>query len=82
MADYYINLDEELGLNAVTKVLEAMSEVKEDDTLIISMDSDDAAQSRHLAELLENNGFEYLPKGSHSGEKYTLIAHLQNRKEG
>lgn len=80
MAEYYINFDRELGLNANTKLLDVMNNVKQDDELIITMDSNDAAQSRFLTETLENNGFEFLPKGSHSGERYTIIAHLKKDK--
>ncbi|KPU26526.1 hypothetical protein TR13x_09610 [Caloranaerobacter sp. TR13] len=79
MADYYINFDRELGLNSITKLLNTIGEINENDELIVTMDSNDAMQSRFIREALENNGFEVLPKGDHTGKKYKLIAH---RKKG
>ncbi|KGG80121.1 hypothetical protein Y919_08105 [Caloranaerobacter azorensis H53214] len=75
MVDYYINFDRGSDLKGITKILDTIKKIEENDELVITMDNSDAFKSGFIRETLENKGFEILPKGDHMGEKYKLIVH-------
>lgn len=79
MTDYSINFGEELGLNANTVLKDVMKNIGKDDELIITMDRNAADNSTLLFDTLKNNGFEVLPKGGHSDDKYHIVAHRKKQ---
>ncbi|EOD00645.1 hypothetical protein [Caldisalinibacter kiritimatiensis] len=74
MAEYYVNLNMPMSMGANEKLLDVIDEVRENDTLIITMNSVNAAYSDVLTKTLENNNFDYSVKGSHSGDEYQIVA--------
>lgn len=75
MTNIFINFNEELGLNANTKLRDVLKEVGYDDELIITMDRSAADNSSLLFDMLKDNGFDVSPKGGHDDDKYHIIVH-------
>jgi len=74
MAQFYVNYTREAGLGENQKLLETMKEVESNDELIITMDSQDAHQADQVFHILDENKFEYLPKGDETGHRYYILA--------
>jgi len=74
MAQFYVTYTGELGLNAGENLLETMREVEKEDELIISMYSQNAHQADQIFHILDENKFEYLPKGDETGHRYYIYA--------
>lgn len=79
MMDHFINFNEELGLNASTKLRDVLKEVGDDDELIITMDRSASDNSSLLFDMLKDNGFDVLPKGGNDDDKYHIIAHRKRK---
>lgn len=76
MTNYYINLND-AGKSIEKKILDTIGEVKPEDELIISMGADDSNSADITRRLLDERGFEYLPKGNDDGSRFSMIAHLK-----
>ena len=74
MSQYFLDFSGELGLSDNHKLLQTIKQVQEDDEVVIVMDSNDAHQADQIFRLLDKNNFQYLPKGTESGEKYQIYA--------
>ncbi|SET52135.1 hypothetical protein SAMN05660297_02652 [Natronincola peptidivorans] len=74
MTDHYIN--HATGGNIINnKELENLiKDIGDDDELIITFEGADADKSSYVLSLLEENGFEVLPKGGHDNNRYQLVA--------
>lgn len=79
MSDHFVNYSSEEGLHQNARLLDIMKEIGPEDELIITMDGDDEAQEAYIFSLLRENGFEILPKGSHDGRQYHIIAHRRKQ---
>ncbi len=78
MADYYINFNHQGHKDSSKKLLSMMDDIKENDEIIISVEADNHQKMETITDILEKNGFEYLPKGDEGGRRFSIIAHLKN----
>ena len=74
MAQIYVNYTAESGLNESKKLLETMKDITKEDELVINMSAQDAHQADRIFEMLDENEFEYLPKGDETGDRYYILA--------
>ncbi|MDK2918207.1 MAG: hypothetical protein PWQ37_940 [Candidatus Petromonas sp.] len=74
MSDHYINYNMELETDGNARLMDIIKSVGKDEELIITMEGNDAEKSKHILKILENNGFEVLPKGGHEDNQYHLVA--------
>ena len=79
MSDHYLNYEREPIVNSHEKLIDIIKDIGPEDELVITMDAMDADQSGYIFDILDKQGFEVLPKGSHDGDKYHIVAH---RKKG
>lgn len=80
MTNYYINLNTQGQQNTQEKLLNIISNVKENDELVVSVDSDNHSKISNTAKLLNENGFEHITKGNDDGRQLSIIAHLKRTK--
>jgi hypothetical protein len=77
MTEIYINLGQDINNNDLNSLRRRLRSVKPEEEVVIRMEAADAHQAALIVDELRNQGFDYQPHGSHSGE-YFLIA----RKKG
>lgn len=69
-----ITLKPEIDEQAISRVRTALNEISSGDEITITIESADAHQADPIIALLEENGFDYQPKGSHDGKSYHINA--------
>lgn len=77
MTDYYIDLNHQDQKKPKDKLLDVIDRVTEDDELVISVNSDNHRNIETVTRILDENGFDHLPKGNDDGSKISIIAHLK-----
>ncbi|MDF2548843.1 MAG: hypothetical protein K0R93_3741 [Anaerosolibacter sp.] len=79
MSDHYVNYERQPAVNAHEKLIDIIKDIGPEDELVITMDAFDADQSGYIFDILEEHGFEVLPKGSNEGNQYHIVAHRKKR---
>lgn len=74
MADYYINFDTHTEIEVDDKIRDTINDMNEEDRLIITVNNTEFDKMDAVTGTLKANGFDYYPKGSHSGNRYRIIA--------
>lgn len=69
-----VNLEPEVDRGAVHRVQRVLHDMGPGDEITIIIESTDAHQADPVFELLEENGFDYQPEGSHEGHRYYINA--------
>jgi hypothetical protein len=69
-----VNLEPEVDRGAVHRVQSVLHDIGPGDELTIIIESADAHQAASVFELLDENGFDYQPKGGHEGNRYYINA--------
>lgn len=74
MSTITIHLEPVIDDSAIARVRSTLPKIGKNDQLMIVMEATDAHQADRVMEVLEAQGFDYQPRGSHSGRDYHIIA--------
>ncbi len=72
MIERYINYDEGTGVDA--ELQNILNDVNKGEELIITLEGESINRANYIADFLESNGFQVLPKGGHDRNQYHLMA--------
>lgn len=63
------------------KVKKIVENTSDEDELVINIDSNDSIDAYNIYSILENGGYEFLPKTTDNGKTYTIIAHKRRTSD-
>lgn len=78
MSDITLNFRPEIEPNDIHTLMTVLPRIGQDEHLTIVVERTDAHKTDELVEILEDNGFDYQPRGGHDDE-YSIVA---RRKKG
>jgi len=79
MADIFLSIDDLINDRDFSTFKSRLETMAPDDQITIRMEASDAHQADIITSILEQEGFDYQPHGSHSGRDYLITA---KRKQG
>lgn len=81
MREINIDLGPSIGTGDIEIVKAATSKLVPGDHLLLNLEAADAHETDRILTILENEGLDYQTHGSHSGQKFMIIATPRNKKE-
>lgn len=79
MVERILALGDYLTINDVRRVVEAAKDMNEDESLILSMNSQESDKVANIFSVLERHDFECTTKGGHNGKDYYVIARKKHQ---
>lgn len=74
MVERVLAMGDYLTINDVRRVVTAAKDIKENEELILSMNSQESDKVANIFSVLEKQDFECITKGGHDGKNYYIIA--------
>lgn len=74
MVERILSMGDYLSINDVRRVVTAAKDMKENEELMIEMNSQESDKAENIFSVLERNAFECTTKGGHDGKSYYIIA--------
>ncbi|MDI6601253.1 MAG: hypothetical protein QME46_05680 [Thermoanaerobacteraceae bacterium] len=75
MSTITVNLGDFNPIMDGVKVKRVIENASDEDEIVININSNDAVGAYNIYSILENGGYEFLPKATDNGKTYTIIAH-------
>jgi len=74
MFERILSMGDYLSINDVKRVVTAAKEMKENEELMITMNSQESDKVENIFSVLEKHNFKCSTKGGHDGKNYYIIA--------